>query len=237
VRTDLLLCTQLQRSGEDITPDAALRFVDGYLVSAWKGGDPPVPPVPSPEIASMPVTVGAFHTPMPLMSDGSLPMQESTAVFNAENLGAFEPDYLHAETGISQGALTTTEMDRLSYSPAELERYAALRSGGMEMESAHPTPRPFALRTRRSAAVPSLATMDPTAMPTLSTSMSNLLSEDAQFFLAQSGARWPCEPAELDNAHATLSERLRAASPTDAARAEWLHRVERGYDELRRWTR
>jgi hypothetical protein len=82
--------------------------------------------------------------------------------------------------------------------------------------------------------------LDGAALPTLQLKLTDVLSEDAQFFLAQSGARWPCEASELDSAHRQLTERIRRESPrgVDPAMASrWVDKLSRGYDELRRWTR
>lgn len=250
VRTDLLLCIRLQRSGEDLTPDTALRFLDGYLVAAWKGSEPPQPPLPSPEIQSEVPPGGVYHTPLPLADGASLPSHESTAVFNADTLGSVELDYLQSDTGISQGALVTSEMDRLSLNHPEFDRFGAPRPVSSDDLVAQVAPRPFALRGGRrddgalSAIAPalptSLAELDPTSLPTLQISVSSVLSEDARFFLAQSGARWPCDASELDSAHHMLTERLRQEPPSgldDSMVARWADRLDRGYDELRRWAR
>ena len=114
--------------------------------------------------------------------------------------------------------------------------------------AAPPSPPPAAPARARTASMappppvgtPSFAELDGTSLPTLQLKISDVLSEDAQWFLAQSGARWPCEASELDSAHRLLAERLRRDSPrgVDAAMtAHWVDRLSRGYDELRRWTR
>lgn len=246
VRTDLLLCTRLQRSGEDLTPDAALRFVDGYLVAAWKGAEPPQPPLPSRD--ALGDNGAVFHTPVPISGGplDALPGQESTAVFNADTLGANALEYLQAEP-VSQAALVTAEMERLSLTHADFDRFGAPRAPGFpaELLASHVTPRPFSLVTpKRDEAdhgrVPSFAEMDPTSLPTLQISASSVLSDDARFFLAQSGARWPCDATELASAHHLLTERLRQSPPAGLDNAmidRWAARLDRGYDELRRWAR
>lgn len=252
VRTDLLLCVHLQRSGEDLTPDMALRFVDGYLVAAWKGSEPPEPPLPSPEVSAEVMTGAVYHTPLPLADGASLPGQESTAVFNADTLGSVEMDYLQSEAGVNQGALVTAEMDRLSLNHLEFDRFGAPRPAPSSAEplASQVGPRPISLRAGRrdegamtalaSAIAPSIAEMDPTSLPTLQIQVSSVLSEDARFFLAQSGARWPCDLNELDSAHRVLTERLRQEPPSGLDGAminRWADRLDRGYDELRRWAR
>lgn len=249
VRTDLLQCLRLQRSGEELTPDMALRFLDGYLVAAWRGSEPPQPPLPSPDLASDSPPGVIYHTPLPMPDGGSLPAQESTAIFNADALGAMDLDYLQADTGISQGAVDTSEMERLSLNHPEFDRFGAPRNAPTPPDGLppQPPPRPISARTPRfddsafaASLPPSLAEVDPTSLPTLQIQMSSVLSEDARFFLAQSGARWPCDAVELESAHQVLSERLRHEPPSgiDAAMvAHWADRLDRGYDELRRWAR
>lgn len=230
VRTDLLVCTQLQRSGEDLTPDAALRFVDAYLAAAWAGGEAPQPPLPSPEIG----VAGGLHTPSPPASDSLPPHQESTAVFKLESLGSLDPELFAESPGMSPGAMATLEMDRLSLTAAELAQMGVARP-------APPTvTRPASLAPPPPPGPLSFAELDGAALPTLQLKLTDVLSEDAQFFLAQSGARWPCEASELDSAHRQLTERIRREPPrgVDPAMAtRWVDKLSRGYDELRRWTR
>lgn len=230
VRTDLLVCTQLQRSGEDLTPDAALRFVDAYLSAAWAGGDAPQPPLPSPELGA----AGGLHTPSPPASDSLPPHQESTAVFKLESLGSLDPELFAEAPSMSPGSLATLEMDRLSLSAAELAQM------GIARPAPAPVSRPASLAPPPPPGPVSFAELDGAALPTLQLKLTDVLSEDAQFFLAQSGARWPCEASELDSAHRQLTERIRRESPrgVDPAMASrWVDKLSRGYDELRRWTR
>lgn len=236
VRTDLLVCIQLQRSGEDLTPDAALRFVDAYLVAAWSGAEPPQPPLPSPELGAELSPAGAFHTPPPPGEGALLPNQESTAVFKVESLGELDPQLFAGSMNLSAGALATMEMDRLSLTAAELQRMGL-------PPAATPPPSSGASRIPSLAAPPpphsSFAELDGTALPTLQLKISDVLSDDAQFFLAQTGARWPCDASELESAHQLLTERIRRDIPDvdPVTASQWFGRLSRGYDELRRWTR
>lgn len=233
VRTDLLVCTHLQRSGEDLTPDAALRFVDAYLSAAWAGGDAPQPPLPLAELGPELTAAGGLHTPSPPPSDALLPHQESTAVFKLESLNGLDPELFADAPAVSPGSMATLEMDRLSLTATELAQMGI--------------PRPAPAVTRPASLAPppppgsvSFAELDGAALPTLQLKVTDVLSEDAQFFLAQSGARWPCEASELDSAHRQLTERIRRESPrgVDPAMASrWVDKLSRGYDELRRWTR
>lgn len=230
VRTDLLVCTQLQRSGEDLTPDAALRFVDAYLSAAWAGGDAPQPPLPSPELGA----AGGLHTPSPPASDSLPPHQESTAVFKLESLGSLDPELFAEAPSMGTGAMATMEMDRLSLSATEIAQM------GIARPAPSPVPRPASLAPPPPPGAVGFADLDGAALPTLQLKLTDVLSEDAQFFLAQSGARWPCEASELDSAHRKLTERIRRESPrgVDPAMASrWVDKLSRGYDELRRWTR
>ncbi|MFO0629124.1 MAG: hypothetical protein U0325_26345 [Polyangiales bacterium] len=238
VRTDLLVCTHLQRSGEDLTPDAALRFVDGYLAAAWAGGDAPQPPLPTPEIVAELPGAGGMHTPSPPPADSLLPHQESTAVFKLESLNGLDPDLFAEAPAVSPGSMATLEMERLSLTATELAQMGIPR----------PPPVPSVSRPASLAPPPppapstavSFAELDGTVLPTLQLKLTDVLSEDAQFFLAQSGARWPCEASELDSAHRLLTERIRRETPrvADPAMAShWADKLARGYDELRRWTR
>ncbi len=230
VRTDLLVCTQLQRSGEDLTPDAALRFVDAYLSAAWAGGDAPQPPLPSPELGA----AGGLHTPSAPASDSLPPHQESTAVFKLESLGSLDPELFAEAPSMGPGAMATLEMDRLSLSATEIAQM------GIARPAPSPIPRPSSLAPPPPPGAVGFADLDGAALPTLQLKLTDVLSEDAQFFLAQSGARWPCEASELDSAHRQLTEQIRRESPrgVDPAMASrWVDKLSRGYDELRRWTR
>lgn len=215
VRTDLLLCPRLQRSGEELTPDAALRFLDAYLAAGWQGAEPPQPPLPA--RAATPLWGTLFSAPPPIVAADALPGQESTAVFRAEALHEGAHDHPPHEF-MGQGGVITAEMDRLSIE----------HGGGGPRAAVHPTPRPSAIEG-----------FDATSLPTLQISLSSVLSADAQFFLAQTGARWPCDSTELESAHHTLTQRLRATEPTPGpGEVEgWVARLDRGYDELRRWAR
>jgi hypothetical protein len=230
VRTDLLVCTQLQRSGEDLTPDAALRFVDAYLSAAWAGGDAPQPPLPSPELGA----AGGMHTPSPPASDSLPPHQESTAVFKLESLGSLDPELFAEPPSMGPGSMATLEMDRLSLSATEIAQM------GIARPAPSPLPRPASLAPPPPPGAGGFVDLDGGALPTLQLKLTDVLSEDAQFFLAQSGARWPCDESELDSAHRQLTERILRESPrgVDPAKASrWVDKLSRGYDELRRWTR
>lgn len=246
-RTDLLVCVRLQRSGEDLTPDAALRFVDGYLAAAWPGADPPQPSLPSPEPGVERPPSGAILTPSPPASSERLPHQESTEVFRVEALGQLDPELFADPTDLSPSTRATMEMDSLALTTAEIQ---ALGLGRISSPAPPPPPPPQRATTpptprqrRPSAPPPPMPRVDPsfiddpTSLPTLHMKISDVLSEDAQLFLAQTGARWPCEAAELDDAHRTLAERIRRERTDEAVAAQWIDRLSRGYDELRRWTR
>lgn len=242
VRTDLLVCNHLQRSGEELTPDAALRFVDAYLVAAWSGSEPPQPPLPSDELGEELAPSGGLHTPAPPGSEALLPNQDSTAVFRVESLGELDPGLFADARNPSEAAQTTLEMERLSLSTQELQLMGMPRPSG-----APPPPGGAPLgATQRMPSLPappqslaSFAEIDGTVLPTLQLKISDVLSDDAQFFLAQTGAQWPCDAVELESAHQLLSERIRRDLPRiDPTTAnQWVSRLTRGYDELRRWTR
>lgn len=62
---------------------------------------------------------------------------------------------------------------------------------------------------------------------------SDVLSDDALFFLDQSGTPWPCDVGRLTAARASLVVRTPSEDYEASGRA-WVDRVERGFAELRR---
>ncbi len=82
------------------------------------------------------------------------------------------------------------------------------------------------------------ATWEMSNLTTMQMNSREVLSEDARFFLVQSGAPWPCDVARLSSAHAHISARGPVAEDGSAPRAEtaraWTERIDRGFSELRR---
>lgn len=210
VNTELLVCSRLVMGTGDAPPDRALRFVDGFLAAAWRPGAPPDPPLPS--------LAPRYEERAPVSfaaehADGeSLRGGESTAVFVPP--GAIDFDGL-----THPGLIPRVPLDALHALP----------------ETDHTMPAVFGLATTQSMEP---VTWEASNMTTVQMNAREILSEDARFFLNQSGAPWPCDATRLNAAHAVVSARPPIAedgSPlkAEAARA-WNERIHRGFVELKR---
>lgn len=73
---------------------------------------------------------------------------------------------------------------------------------------------------------PSVPDLSLVAAETMQIQVTDVLSDDARFFLAQSRMSWPCDLQQLQTAREALAARGTAAP--------WMARIDRGYEELRK---
>lgn len=246
VRSDLVNCPRLLLSGVDQPPDRALRFFDAYLSTAWAGDAPPEIALPPRDrglssVHPRPLEVSPAADPrtdpsgqlgdlvLPLVTP-ALPRIDPASVFgvSSETVGGSIEDLAAAATASTEVGLLSLGLDRTPFS--------LRRAAQQDSWAAHPDHETLdfdQIKIDRHA--PLGDGPEGLSSATVQLSSTDILSEDARFFIVTSGLRWPCDPAALDAARA----RLMASTDTPADGIEGhafaidrLQRIDRGYDEL-----
>ncbi|MEZ4406942.1 MAG: hypothetical protein R3A52_10750 [Polyangiales bacterium] len=239
VRSDLLNCPRLLLSGVEQPPDRALRFFDAYLSRAWNGAGLPELPLPRRDRGPGSLRPPASLAPEP--GEVVLPLV-TPAMPPVDPAAVFDPP-LHAGGGsvedLAAAATVNTEVGAMALG-VDRTPYP-LRSPLRRT----PRPDPWAdvadretltqdqIRIERHAPLADLT--DSLGGSTVQIRTSDILSEDARFFILASGVKWPCDQAALDAARARLFESTE--TPPDGVEDPSVtlsrqRRLDRGYDEL-----
>ena len=229
VRSDLLNCPRLLLSGVEQPPDRALRFYDAYLARAWEGGALPELPLPRRDRGPGSIRPPASLAPEP--GDVVLPLVTPAMPPVDPAAGSVE-DLAAAATVNTEVGAVALGVDRTPYSLlSPLRRTPRPDPWGDVADRETLTHEQ--IRIERHAPLGDLT--EGLGGSTVQIRSSDILSEDARFFILTSGVTWPCDAAALDAARARLFSSIDTPpdgvdDPGTAVLRQ--RRLDRGYDEL-----
>ncbi len=251
VRTELFVCTRMALGGRDLPPERVLEFVDAYLAAAWREvpiSDPPAPegereggtrtgtvehqePTPGGRTVDFASNTAVFApderdseppTRPPPSPDVTAPILSPFAALSEDaRFFLFQADIREKDWPVHRATLLAarrTVLRRLhpdTAGPHAEGMYGAAERGAAEVLQL--------LAAQEAAAGPGEGRSD--AGATVQIRASDLLTEEARYFLDQAGMAWPGDAPKLDAARGALAE-VAAGDPARTAR------LERGYEDL-----